>query len=269
MKESHSLISPFLQLRGKRGRPPHSPFEFILENPVFRFEEFVKDYRVTGRSGSAAGVLAWHVKTGRLDHLKRGLYVHGRTWVDPWLIASKMVKDAVISHDGALSFHGATGVGHRVTFMTRERATPVTYNDIIFQPLRSRAWVWSEVERGANRLRVTPLSIAFVDCLTHLELGPPPEELFNLMVSVASTLDVQAMIDHALRTESPLVVSRLAFFLWCSRCPLSDEQLHSLASKGVRVPTYFQRKERTKGDAIVARWNLIVSPELQWIVPRN
>ena len=263
----------FVQVIRKRqpARPTLRPSDFIAQNPVFRLSEFVEAYRDMDRSAANASEdLDYHVKTGRLLNLRRGLYAHN-AWVDPWLIASRMAHDAVISHDGAHSFHGVTGVGNRVTFKTQTRTLAMTFNDIIFSPLRTKQLQWKalEVQRGAHRLRVTSLSVAFVDCLIDLERGPEPPELFDLLLKSSGALDPTAMIAHALETKSRIVASRLGFFLWCARCPLEPHQNHELDSHGVQKPTYFQRNARTDRDANVPRWNLIVSPELQLIIPRN
>jgi hypothetical protein len=255
-----------LRLRG----PLFRPVDFIAQNPVFRLEEFVAAHRDMDRpSRSAAEELKYHVETGRLVNLRRGLYAHTATF-DPWLIASRMAHDAVISHDGALSFHGVTGVGHRVTFTTRTRTPAMTFNEIVFDPIRtSNLKQGDEVQRGAHRLKVTSLSIAFTDCLIDLERSPPAHELYELLAKSARSLDPAVMIAHALETKSRLAISRLAFFLWCARCPLEREQTWDLEHHGVRKPTYFQRSARTDRDSNIPRWNLIVSPELQLVVPRN
>ena len=88
------------------------------------------------------------------------------------------------------------------------------------------------------------------------------------MLKFSNAIDPATMIAYALETKSRLVISRLGFFLWCARCPLG-QQFYELAAQGVKKPTYFQRSARTDGDSNVPRWNLIVSPELQLIIPRN
>lgn len=252
---------------------PLSPLDFILQNPVFRLEEFVAAYGKTRRSSERAGdALAYHVKEGRLLNVRRGLYVQAGGFVDPWLIASKLADEVVISHDGALSFHGVTGLGHRVSFMTRSRTSVVRFNEVIYQPLRvsKRSILMGEAfERCGHELLVTPLSTTFVDCLASLDRSPPPVELLELFKRSMGGLDPTRMISHALRSKSPLVVSRLAFFLTCARCDLETSDVQRLNGHGVKVPTYFQRSARTEDDSLIPRWNLIVSPELRSSWPSN
>ena len=61
------------------GGPLFRPVDFIAQNPVFRLEEFVAAYRDMERSPrSATEELKYHVKTGRLLNLRRGLSTRRR-----------------------------------------------------------------------------------------------------------------------------------------------------------------------------------------------
>ena len=251
---------------------PVTPIDFIEQHPMFTLEEFQAAYGKRRESSKSAGdALAYHVKEGRLLNLRRGLYVHADQFVDPWLLASRLADDVVISHDGALSLHGLTGLGHRISFMTSTRTRVLCFNEVIYQPLRvsrNRMRNAEEVEWGGQTLRVSTLSSTFVDCLENLDRSPPPLELLALFKKSIRNLDPSLMISHALRFKSPLLVSRLAFFLTCVRCDLTTSDVRDLNGHGVQVPTYFQRSARTKHDSIIPRWNLIVSPELRGCYPR-
>jgi predicted transcriptional regulator of viral defense system len=245
---------------------PLSPLDFILKNPVFRLEEFVAAYGKTRKSSAhARDALAYHVKEGRLLNVRRGLYIQAGGFVDPWLIASRLSEEVVISHDGALSFHGVTGLGHRISFMTRSRTSVLRFNEVIYQPIRvreNRILSAEQFKRGGHTILVTSLSSTFVDCLANLERSPPPVELLGLLRNSVGQLDPARMIAHALWYRSPLVVSRLGFFLTCAGCSLDTAEVQLLNGHGVQEPTYFQRSTRTKEDTFIGPWNLIVSPEL-------
>ena len=198
-------------------------------------------------------------------NVRRGLYIQSGASVDPWLIASKLADEVVISHDGALSFHGVSGLGHRISFMTRSRTSVLRFGDVIYQPIRVRERRFmnaQQFKRGDHTLSVTSLSTTFVDCLANLDRSPPAVELLTLLRSSLGKLDPKRMISHARWYNSPLLISRLAFFLSCAGCDLDSSDVQILNGHGVQEPTYFQRSTRTKEDSLIARWNLIVSPEL-------
>ena len=244
-----------------------SPLGFIFQHSAFRLEELEAAYRAMRRPVSnARKVLEYHVASGRLVNVRRGVYA-SMDFVDPWLLASKMAKEVVISHDGALSFHGLTGMEHRVTYMTTERTTGAIYQEMIYAPLRvtedrllSSEWV--PFERESQPIRVTSIAHALVDCLSLLERSPEPIELLGIFVQCAKSADADAMIRHAYSFESPLLVTRLAFFMSCARFDLHKAQWEELARRGVQDATYFLRSARTKDDCHVPRWKLIVPPDL-------
>ena len=106
-----------------------SPLEFFARHPVFSLDEFEAAYEKMGRaSKSASRILAWHVKEGRLFNVRRGLFVCADAF-DPWVLASRLADDVVISHDGALSFHRVTGLGNRISFTTHSRTSRVVFDE--------------------------------------------------------------------------------------------------------------------------------------------
>ncbi|MDP1826922.1 MAG: hypothetical protein Q8L48_26855 [Archangium sp.] len=247
-----------------------TPLEFFALHPVFLLEEFEAAYENMGRSSdtrsprSAAKILAWHVKEGRILNVRRGLYVRADHF-DPWLLASELADDVVISHDGALSFHRVTGLGHRLSFTTSSRTSGFVFDEVIYQPLRlkePRIGGILEGKRSGQSVFVTSLELTFVDCLAVLERAPAPEELIVHFGQRVKSLDHRAMIRHALDLESPLVVSRLAYFFICARVDLDGPEKYLLETHGAQRPTYFLRSARTEQDRFIRRCNLIVPPDL-------
>lgn len=252
-----------------------TPLEFFALHPVFLLEEFEAAYENMGRSStdrserSAAKILAWHVKEGRLFNVRRGLYARADQF-DPWVLASKLADDVIISHDGALSFHRVTGLGNRISYTTSSRTLRVVFDEVIYEPLRIKEPRIGGVvrrKRSAQELFVTSLELTFVECLALLERAPPPEELIVLFAQHVKSLNHRKMIDHAVDLESPLVVSRLAYFFICARVDLDRDARHLLATHGAQRPTYFLRTARTKQDKLISRCNLIVPPTLEQFWP--
>lgn len=216
----------------------------------------------------AVDVLDYHLRQGRIQRIRRGLYIHPKS-IDPWAIAAKLADPVVISHDGALSFHKLTGLGHRISFMTTARTSRTVFGDVIYQSIRVKELpsyrFTEEHEREGCKVRVTKVAATLVDCLALLERAPEPSELLEVFQAVKKTIKASQLIDYAVSLGNRLVVSRLAFYLTCAGFDLMNEELGTLFEKGVQVPTYFERKRRTKRDSIVSKWKLIVPPPLQTI----
>lgn len=261
---------------------PRSPLEFIKQHAVFTVEEFRAAYLALDRDARAAhDTLAYHVRSGRIVSVRRGLYARAG-WVDPWLLASKIVPDAVISHDGALSFHGLTGAGYRLTYMTTRRLEDFCHGEIVYQPLRVtaarlRSTDAQTFEREHAFVRVSTLEQALVDCLADLDRVPGTgkdleapralpnlDELFDVFSRSADATNLDHLVSLALARKSPLLTSRLGFFLQCSRKRKLDErQVGRLEAHMLPAPAYFLRSARTKHDVLLGRWNLILPPQLR------
>ncbi len=245
-----------------------APIDFIARHPVFTLDELKAAYRRMGRKPKrAVDTLDYHVKKERILRIRRGLYAHPKDFIDPWLIASKLTDPVVISHDGALSFHKLTGLGHQISFMTTERTSITTFNEVIYRPIRVKELPshrnTEEHLREGEKVRVTSVVATLVDCVALLERAPEPLELLEVFKDSVKTVKASQLIDYAIKLRNRLAVSRLAFFLTCARFELMNEEIGKLHQHGVQVPTYFARKQRTKRDAIISKWKLIVPPPLQ------
>lgn len=248
-------------------RPATTPLDFIAQHEAFRVEEFEAAYRAMRRKPSSArAALAYHVNNKRLVAVRRGVYAH-LSGVDPWLLATKLTPDAVLSHDGALSVRGLGPLGHSLSFLTTLRTTPTQYNEVIYRPLRvSPRELHLEIDtlyRLGQPVLVTSLERTLVDCLARLDRAPPLEALLDLFLATERETSASKMISWASSFKSPLLVSRLAFFLQCGRRELDLADVQQLNKHSLTVPDYFLRSARSARDSLVGRWNLIVSPELQ------
>lgn len=249
------------------------PLDFILKHKVFRLEELQAAYRDAGcPEKSARNALKYHLKVSRICRVRRGVYAH-LDWVDPWLIAAKLADPVVISHDGALSFHSITGVGHSLTFLTTARATIARHEDIVFTPLlvdQSRMdWAGAEEhQREGQKVFVTSLAASLVDCLALLARSPPLDELMAAFKEAKRRkVKARAMIQHALRYESPLLCSRLGFFLTCADFWPEEGQRDRLQAASARELVHFQRSKAKRSDRSFPPWNIIVPAELYAFLP--
>jgi predicted transcriptional regulator of viral defense system len=247
-----------------------SPLDYLAEHSVFTLEEYRAFYASSGRNPDGAHEnLSYHVRNGALRSVRRGLYARPG-WVDPWLLASKFAPDAIISHDGALSFHGFVGVGNRVSLLTTKRVASwvSTSSELIIQPmqvsrLRHEFNLASTFVREDSALRVSTLEQALVDCLETLDRTPPGVDLLQLFRDCAQATHPRALATCAINRQSPLLVSRLGFFLQCSRRGVDEEVLRELDRHALPEPDYFVRSQRGPNDVLLGRWNLILPPELR------
>lgn len=247
-------------------RSPTTPFDFIAQHQVFRVEEFEAAYREMGRKPSSArAALAYHVNQERLWVVRRGVYAHFDR-IDEWLLASKLTPDAVVSHDGALSLRALAPLGDSLSFLTAQRTTPTLFEDLLCRPLRvTPRELTTDVEtvqRLGQPVRVTTLERTLVDCLERLDRAPAPEDLLRIFLKTERQTSANAMIERALTFKSPLLVSRLAFFLECGKRELEVYDLQRLHKYSLRAPDYFLRSARSPEDSIISKWNLIVPPSL-------
>jgi hypothetical protein len=249
-------------------RGSSSPTDFISQRPVFRLEEAEAWYLENRRGDreTARRALAYHVSTGRLFLIRRGVYVHSDC-SDSCLVASRLTTDAIIAFDGALSIRGLHGGAHHLSYLTRQRLPAVCFADRILQPVRltdesdyvSAYYDSTEFHRGGLTLRATKLERTLVDCVERLDRAPDLEELV-LAFNHCGPINFDTLLSHVRRRKSPLLASRLAFMLYASLRldPLVGGALMSL---GLQRPDYFLRSARGPDDSIITRWNLIVSPE--------
>lgn len=246
---------------------PASALEFIATNPVFRLDELQAFYARTGRKASAARpAIAYHLKTGGLQPIRRGLYGR-RGALDFWLVGSRIAPDAVLAYDGALSFHLLHTPGHRMCFLTATRATPFAWGDVIYTPVRlpktrrATRELEDQVVTGGRMglsVKVTSLERTLVDCADRLDLAShDPLALMDLF-ALPPKLDYPNLIHRLDALDSRVCAARLGLFLAGRRdVPPGFEQ--QLNRRLPREPTYLiSRHERGDDSRLLGRWNLIV-----------
>lgn len=239
--------------------------DFFARNPVFRLEEFVEAHVAAGRSAAtSASLLRYHVAQGKLVNLRRGLYAAAPDAPDPWLLASKLAPDAVIAYDGALSFHGYTGLGYGMTVLSRERVNRFVYGEVVYRgvrwPIQEDGAGIIEAERSGKTVRVTCRERTLVDVLDCLELGPGPEGAWDCYVAT-KRLDVEVVAAYARGRISRLGQARVAFFL--EQRGFGDHvAVYDLERHRPRSASYFDRKGREGDHTWFPRWGLFVSNKL-------
>ncbi len=249
--------------------------DFFETHPVFTHAEFLAARAGRGRSDiTANNLLAQHLAAGRLVRVRRGLYATvprgvapGQVVVDPYLVASRVVLDAVVAYHAALQFFGKTySVWRRFHYLTLKPARPFTFRDLEFipvlapNPVRSRPDLGggvSEVAHAGGRVRVASLERALVDLLDAPDKGGGWEEIWRSLEMV-EFFDLDVVVSYALLLGKALTVARVGFYLEQHRESLmvDDAHLDALAARTPAQPLYFDPARRP--GKLLPRWKLIV-----------
>lgn len=255
--------------------------EFLRKFPVFTAEEFARHLRGRGGSGARTqeSLLAYYRKTGRLVRVRRGLYAvipEGANPdaypVDPFLVASKLTKGAVLSYHTALEFHGrAYSVLEHFTYSAPHPLSPLRFRSYLFRGAKfpqalSRAGqegfgVLTD-ERAGVEIRVTGLERTLVDVLDRPDLSGGWEEIWRSLESV-EFFDLDKVVEYALLLENATTSAKVGFFLAQHRESLmvEDRHLEPLVRLRPKQPHYLDRARRKSG-RLVPAWNLVIPAEV-------
>jgi predicted transcriptional regulator of viral defense system len=255
--------------------------EFFSKHPVFtvgEFEKFLVE-QGSGNQWTRKALLAYHRKQGRILPVRRGLYVvvppgttPDRCPIDPYLLAAKMTKDAVLAYHTALEFHGkAYSVYEQFFYLTERKSLPVTFRSHQFRcvllpkTLRAKRQESFGVDVGelaGVRVRVTSLERTLVDVLDRPDLGGSWEEIWRSLESV-EFFDLDKIAKYALFLGNATTVAKVGFFLEQHQETLmvDDAHLQLLSDHRPRKPHYMARGGRKPG-RLVTDWNLVVPAEV-------
>lgn len=255
--------------------------DFLATHPVFTVAEFAEWYGSRRKTAdrTVEALLAYHVKSGHLVRVRKGLYAavpRGSTAaivpIDPFLVAGKLTPDAILAYHTALEFHGkAHSPTHEFFFLTRLAARPLEFRGQRFRAMHPPAALRSKRAEPSNVLtadrmglsvRVTNLERTMVDVLDRPRLGGGWEEIWRSLEGV-EFFDLDAVVEYALLLENATTIAKVGFFLEQHKEHLmvEDRHLDQLGKHGPRVPHYLSRDDRRSG-RLVAGWNLVVPPEV-------
>lgn len=251
---------------------------FFARHPVFTRTEFADYCEASGTSGerTAEGLLFYHTQRGNLVRVRRGLYMVVPTGMDPetmavdaYLLASRMVDDAVLAYHTALELHGfAYSATERLLYLTRHKDTrPVIFRSMSFRPvlvpksLRDRGEQdpgVTTVDRIGLDVRLTTLERTLVDVLDRPDLGGGWEEVWRSLEAVPF-FDLTAVVEYALLLGNATTVAKVGYFLEQHREALSvdEEHLRRLRGHVPAGPHYVKRGGRETG-VFLRDWNLVV-----------
>ena len=255
--------------------------DFFATHLVFTVPEFAEwhgSHRTTGER-TVEALLAYHFKSGHLVRVRKGLYAvvpPGSTApkvpIDPFLLAGKLTRDAILAYHTALEFHGkAHSPTHEFLYLTKLGARPLEFRGQRFRAvhppaaLRSKRAELSNVltaDRVGLSVRVTSLERTMVDVLDRPHLGGGWEEIWRSLEGV-EFFDLQAVVEYTLLLENATTTAKVGFFLEQHKDALmvEDHHLDQLRNRRPRVPHYLSRGNRRSGK-VVAGWNLVVPTDV-------
>lgn len=256
------------------------PRDFFAGRPLFTHHEFVAALDGEGRSRRTRDtLLAYYTRTGRLLHVRRGLYVPvppgtvpARSPVDPYLVAAKLADDAILGYHTALEFHGkAHSVLEHFFYLTGRRSRPLRFRGHRFRAVpfpkalrrkqRETFGVKTAERRGVD-VRVTSLERTLVDLLDRPDLGAGWEEIWRSLESV-EFFDLDQVVEYALILDNATTAAKVGFYLERHREALmvNDRHLELLKERRPKEPHYLVRSGRKPG-RLLSEWNLVVPLEI-------
>ena len=262
-------------------QPSNGVQGFLATHPVFTLAEFAEWYssrRTTGQR-TVEALLAYHVKSEHVLRLRKGLYAAvppgskaSETPVDPFLVAGKLTRDAILSYHTALEFHAkAHSPTHGFFCLTNLSARPLEFRGQQFRVVRHPAALRAKRAESSNVLdadrlglsvRVTNLERTMVDVLDRPHLGGGWEEIWRSLEGV-EFFDLDAVVHYALLLGNATTIAKVGFFLEQHREQFmaEDRYLETLRKNSPSVPHYISRGDRRAGK-LVPGWNLVVQPEI-------
>ncbi len=251
--------------------------DFFSQHVVFTVEEL--DVFLAGKDSinrrTRSALLTYHRQQGRILSVRRGLYAivppgmsPGSSPIDPYLLAAKMSKDAVLAYHTALEFYGkAYSIYEQFYYLAKRKSLPVNFRSYEFRSVlipktlrdkQKENFGVNRAERGGVDVRVTSLERTLVDVLDKPDLCGGWEEIWRSLESV-EFFDLDKVVEYTLYLGNSTTVAKVGFFLEQHRDALMVENAHlkSLRELKPRMPHYLDRSNRQKG-RLVSDWNLVI-----------
>ena len=254
--------------------------DFFALHKVFTFKEFELSLSIGQGSPSKGStlhnLLTYHQKQGHILRIRRGIYYSvpkgtdpTHCPVDPFLVASKMAKDAVIAYSSALDLHGKLHTTQsRVIYLTKKRVmASFDFRDIKYQAVaipsalktaNQEIFGVRSMDRLGQQVLVTSLERTFVDVLDRPYLCGSWEEIW-LSLEGIEYLDLDQVLKYALLLANSTTIAKLGFFLETHQEALMipEHYLEELRKACPTKPHYMDRIQN-QPQKMIAKWNLVV-----------
>ena len=249
---------------------------FFTDHAVFTLKDLDDYLKLKGAFNlhTRNAILAYYRNKGRLVAVRRGLYmvVSGgslpeNNMVDPYLLAAKMTKDAVLGYHTALEFHGkAYSVFNQYHYLSKSRSLAVefrsntfvgvTFSQSLCDKNQEMFGVISHRRLGVD-IRVTSLERTFVDVLDRPELAGGWEEIWRSLEQI-EFFDLDKVVEYVQLLDNATTAAKVGFFLEKHKETLmvDDKYFNQLKELVPKQPHYLNTKE--KSGHLMKEWNIIV-----------
>lgn len=257
------------------------PRDFFSKHPVFTSQEYAefseKEKHVGNRAQEA--LLSYHIKAGNLVRIRRGLFgvvPSGASpdsyVIDPYLIAAKLVDDAVIGYHSALAFYGKSySVSHQFSALTHTRSSDIFFGEDKFRlvlfpkALRKNKQECFGVKKILHRglqLSVTGFERTLVDMLDRPDLSGGWEEIWRSL-GLVEYFDLDKVIEYALLLDNMTTIALVGFYLEQRQKELrvKESDLARLEAYRPKQPHYIDKQQRLF-NKFNSRWNLMIPVEV-------
>jgi predicted transcriptional regulator of viral defense system len=267
--------------------------EFFEKHPVFTREEFCKFMisRGTTNSHTQQATLSYHLKKKHIVRIQQSFYAKipllarnnfESYSIDPYLIAGRIRRDAVLAYQSAFDFHGVSySLHHQYLFMTRQpvRAFEFRGEKYISLPfpkvLREQHQENFEVitlERQGMDIQVTSIERTIVDVLDRPKHAGGWEEIWRSAEHIP-ILNLNKVLEYANLLNNATTIAKLGFFLeqFQQKFDVNESILKSLEARKPGGMHYLERGKREPG-TLLSRWNLVVPNSIlkrEWEEPNE
>ena len=255
---------------------------FFSRYPVFTLEEFTS-YLIQEGSNNVnthRELLAYHIKKNHLLRIRTGLYAvvpHSINspkdfMIDPYLIVGRIAKDAILSYQTALDFHGLSySIHNNFYYCSNSAIKSFQFQGQQFQRIsfpkilhtkKQENFATIKRERQGMDIKVTSLERTLVDVLNRPDLTGGWEEIWRSLEAIAA-VDVELVIKYAVLLNNATTIAKLGYFFEMHQAEFSitDTQLKKLEKCIPKGKHYFDNRKTTNGK-LFKRWNLIIPLEI-------
>ncbi len=254
---------------------------FFERNPVFTLEEldtFLTTHR-TGNANTRNSLLSYYKNQGRVLSIRRSLfatiprlYIGAHYQLDPFLLASKLAPNAILSHHTALEFHGkAYSLTSKITYTSSTKSIPFNFQGMAYQrvgisPKLSEKQASDFGIVTVNRLgidvAVTGLERTMVDVLSRPDISGSWEEIWRSLEAI-EFFDLDLVLKYLFLLDNNTTFAKVGFYLEQHKNALMVDEafLQKLEKQKPKSPHYIERGNRKDG-TLQKRWNLMVPKAL-------
>ncbi len=248
---------------------------FLARHPVFGLRELAEAMGARKTSALYSWV-KYHVATGRLHQVERGLYapvppgVDGRAFApDAFLVGAAAREDSVFAYHSALQLLGAAhSVFHAVAVFTGRRRRPLRVGNVRVEfvshptPLVRRRAVGlgvREIRYRDRAVRVTGPERTLMEGFRTPRMVGGLEELIQSAAGFSS-LDLDLLRAVLKAYNQKALWGAVGWFLeqYHRTFRVPEEYLRTLERGRPTSPHYLPRRQRGKGGVLVSRWNLVL-----------